>query len=457
MGSDRGAGMRAPRGQRGTHPGTQGGARAAARAPARPQTLGPRRAGTAPEASPRPRPLLPAPPNSPSTPPPSSRPPPLLRGPAPFPSTPPSSLRPRPRPNPRPDSRPTARGPAPGSARRAPAPPGQGSTMRWRSSQKRAWEGPEAIDVLSGRLGRPARGARPGGGVGAGGSADGACVLAARGCFRACARRGAPFLPLRWSRHGARGESPPAAAAAGPALTPSPPARASVLPRSRLPPPVLFRPGPAPGAGPGLPPGPARQAPGVGLGGTGRRGRGGALPSPRCPRLAPPFPLPSPPTARPAPLASSLELGLAPSRRPGAGPSRFSFPPLAEEARSERWQKKEAGVEVHPGLHPPRGGWHHGRRQLCEWGASLPPRGQAGRPRCPTALLGGGAAGSASNSTWASMALAAPVAPVLLFCPSPRRSVKACTAGKRPADKGSLGGAGGHEMWLGLKHFVVEA
>ncbi|KAK2526901.1 hypothetical protein Q9966_010727 [Columba livia] len=35
-----------------------------------------------------------------------------------------------------------------------------------------------------------------------------------------------------------------------------------------------------------------------------------------------------------------------------------------EEARSQRWQKKEAGVEVHPGLHPPRGGRDHGRRQL---------------------------------------------------------------------------------------------
>lgn len=343
MGSDRGAGMRAPRGQRGTHPGTQGGARAAARAPARPQTLGARRAGTAPEASPRPRPLLPAPPNSPSTPPPSSRPPPLLRGPAPFPSTPPSSLRPRPRPNPRPDSQPTARGPAPGSARRAPAPPGQGSTMRWRSSQKRAWEGPEAIDVLSGRLGRPARGARPGGGVGAGGSADGACVLAARGCFRACARRGAPFLPLRWSRHGARGESPPAAAAAGPALTPSPPARASVLPRSRLPPPVLFRPGPGLRLGLGL--GFLRAQPAKrrawGSGGRAAGGGGEPFPLPAAPGLLPPFRSPPRPQLGPLPLPPAWSSAWPPPAAPGPVPHGSLSPRLQKKPAAKGGKKKK--------------------------------------------------------------------------------------------------------------------
>ena len=40
-----------------------------------------------------------------------------------------------------------------------------------------------------------------------------------------------------------------------------------------------------------------------------------------------------------------------------------------EEARQDGWkwqrQEKEAGGQVCSGLHPPRGGWHHGCHQLC--------------------------------------------------------------------------------------------
>lgn len=40
---------------------------------------------------------------------------------------------------------------------------------------------------------------------------------------------------------------------------------------------------------------------------------------------------------------------------------------FAEEAYTEGWQEEEAGPEVHPGLHPPCRGWHHGRCQLCTY------------------------------------------------------------------------------------------
>lgn len=189
-----------------------------------------------------------------------------------------------------------------------------------------------------------------------------------------------------------------------------------------------------------------------------------ALPSPRCsrPKSWPgAFPFRLPPARNPArfprfqPRARSGPL--LPPRCPQArGLEPIShgslFPPAAEEARSERWQKKEAGVEVYPGLHPPRGGWHHGRRQLCECGPSLPPQGW---PCCPAGPLRG-CCWLCSQQYAGEQGPAAPAAPALCFCPSPRCSVKACSAGKHPPDKGNPDGAGGYEMFIVLKHFVVE-
>lgn len=33
---------------------------------------------------------------------------------------------------------------------------------------------------------------------------------------------------------------------------------------------------------------------------------------------------------------------------------------LTEKAGDQGWEKEKAGPKVHPGLHPPCGGWHHG-------------------------------------------------------------------------------------------------
>ncbi len=33
---------------------------------------------------------------------------------------------------------------------------------------------------------------------------------------------------------------------------------------------------------------------------------------------------------------------------------------LTEKAGDQGWEKEKAGPKVHSGLHPSRGGWHHG-------------------------------------------------------------------------------------------------
>lgn len=277
--------------------------------------------------------------------------------------------------------------PGPAPPRQAPprpapprqAPPRQAALLARQqpaaSSQRRGRAGPGAIGALGARLARPA---------------PCACSLPARARIGAGAVRGAPFLPL-------------AAAAMAPVVSvcrrrppaPPPPSAPALL-RLRLclpsasfcPASFAFRPAcTAPGRRVGLGPrlGLPRSLPAE----RGASERGLPLPVPPDRVLARGLSLLSAPSPEPGPV-SLPPAWSAPWPRPRSpGPvaagrclTALCFPPAAEEARSERWQKKEAGVEIHSGLHPPGGGWHHGRRQLCECEATplrtLLPAGKRG-------------------------------------------------------------------------------